>query len=59
MDINQAIQTALKKRPEFDLENLQLDIDDINIRLAHNQMQPDLELEETAPWRWTRTRSSV
>jgi outer membrane protein len=47
MDINQAIQTALKKRPEFDLENLQLDIDDINIRLAHNQMQPDLELQGT------------
>jgi HAE1 family hydrophobic/amphiphilic exporter-1 len=47
MDINQAIQTALKKRPELDLEKLQLDIDDINIRLAHNQMQPDLELQGT------------
>jgi outer membrane protein len=45
MDINQAIQSALKKRPELELERLQLDIDDINIRLAHNQMQPDLELQ--------------
>ena len=47
MDINQAIQTALKKRPELEVERLQLDIDDINIRLAHNQMQPDLELQGT------------
>ncbi|HEY4839044.1 MAG TPA: TolC family protein [Candidatus Acidoferrales bacterium] len=47
MDINQAIQTALKKRPELEVERLQLDIDDINIRVAHNQMQPDLELQGT------------
>ena len=47
MDINQAIQTALQKRPELELERLQLDIDDINIRVAHNQMQPDLVLQGT------------
>ena len=44
MDIDQAIQTRAAKRPELELERLQLDVDDINIRLAHNQMQPDLTL---------------
>ena len=47
MDIAQAIQSALAKRPELEQARLQLDVDDINIRLAHNQMQPDLKLGGT------------
>ncbi len=40
LDIGQAIERAHAKRPEFDAQRVQLDVDDINIRLAHNQMQP-------------------
>ena len=47
LDIDQAIQRSLAQRPEFESQRLQLDVDDINIRLAHNQMQPDLELQGT------------
>ena len=45
LDIDQAIQQALAKRPEFESQRLQLDVDDINVRLAHNQMQPELQLQ--------------
>ncbi len=42
-----AIERALaKKRPELE-SRLQLDMDDINIILAHNQMQPTLTLNGT------------
>ncbi len=44
LDISQAIDRALAKRPELESQRLQLDVDDINIRLAHNQMQPNLTL---------------
>jgi len=44
IDIGQAIQRAHEKRPELEQARLQLDVDDINIRLAHNQMQPSLNL---------------
>jgi outer membrane protein len=47
IDISQAIERAHAKRPELDSQHLQLDIDDINIRLAHNQMQPSLNLTGT------------
>lgn len=47
IDIGQAIQRALDKRPELEQARLQLDVDDINIRLAHNQMQPALNLTGT------------
>ena len=47
LNIDQAIQRSLANRPELDSQRLQLDIDDINVRLAHNQMQPDLELKGT------------
>ncbi len=47
LDITQAIERARAKRPEFDSQRLQLDVDDINIRLAHNQMQPSLNLTGT------------
>jgi outer membrane protein len=44
LDISQAIDHAIAKRPELESQRLQLDIDDINIRVAHNQMQPNLTL---------------
>jgi outer membrane protein len=44
LDIDQAIQRSLAKRPELEQARLQLDVDDISIRLAHNQMQPNLTL---------------
>lgn len=44
LDISQAIERAHSKRPEFEAQRLQLDVDDINVRLAHNQMQPNLSL---------------
>jgi outer membrane protein len=47
LDISQAIERALAKRPELESQRLQLDVDDINIRLAHNQMQPTLTLNGT------------
>jgi outer membrane protein len=47
LDISQAIERALAKRPELESQRLQLDVDDINIRVAHNQMQPNLNLSGT------------
>jgi HAE1 family hydrophobic/amphiphilic exporter-1 len=44
LDIGQAIDRAHSKRPEFDAQRIALDVDDINVRLAHNQMQPSLTL---------------
>jgi outer membrane protein len=44
VDAGQVIETAHKKRPEYDAQRDQLDVDDINIRLAHNQMQPSLNV---------------
>jgi outer membrane protein len=42
LDIREAIERALAKRPELEAQRLQLDVDDINVKLAHNQMQPAL-----------------
>ena len=47
LNIDQAIQRSLANRTELDSQRLQLDVDDINVRLAHNQMQPDLEIRGT------------
>jgi outer membrane protein len=47
LDISQAIERALAKRPELESQRIQLDVDDINIRVAHNQMQPNLTLSGT------------
>jgi outer membrane protein len=47
LDIGQAIERAHAKRPELESQRLQLDVDDINVRLAHNQMQPSLNLNAT------------
>ena len=44
LDIAEAISRAHAKRPEFDSQRLVLNVDDINVRLAHNQMQPSLTL---------------
>lgn len=44
LDIAQAIERAHAKRPELEQQREQLAVDDMNIRLAHNQMQPTLNL---------------
>jgi outer membrane protein len=44
MDVGQVIEKAHVKRPEYDIYRDSLAIDDMNIRLAHNQMQPSLNL---------------
>jgi HAE1 family hydrophobic/amphiphilic exporter-1 len=44
LDIAEAIGRAMAKRPELESQRQQLAIDDINIRLAHNQMQPSLNI---------------
>lgn len=44
MDIATALSRAAANRPEFEALRQQLSADEISIRLAHNQLQPDLEL---------------
>jgi outer membrane protein TolC len=44
IDTATALQEALKKRPEFDAARAALSIDDTRIRLAHNQLLPELDL---------------
>ena len=44
MDIAAALSRALANRPEFEGVRLQLASDELNIRLAHNNLKPDLEL---------------
>ncbi|HYL83034.1 MAG TPA: TolC family protein [Candidatus Angelobacter sp.] len=43
-DIATALSRALANRPEFEAVRQQLASDDLNIRLAHNNLKPDLEL---------------
>src|SRR6267154_2238375 len=43
-DIAVALSRALANRPEFETVRQQLASDDLNIRLAHNNLKPDLEL---------------
>lgn len=43
-DIATALSRALANRPEFDAAREQLASDEFNIRLAHNNLKPDLEL---------------
>jgi len=43
-DISTALARALANRPEFEAVRQQLASDDLNIRLAHNNLKPDLEL---------------
>jgi HAE1 family hydrophobic/amphiphilic exporter-1 len=44
IDIPSALSRALTSRPEFEAVRQQLTVDDLKIRLAHNQLRPDLEL---------------
>ena len=44
VDIGQVITTAHAKRPEFEAQKDALAVDDYTIRLAHNQLQPSLNL---------------
>src|SRR5215467_4848376 len=43
-DIASALSRALANRPEFEVAREQLTSDEFNIRLAHNNLKPDLEL---------------
>jgi outer membrane protein len=43
MDIATALSRALANRPEFETARQQLASDELNIRLAHNNLKPDLE----------------
>ena len=43
-DIASALSRALANRPEFEALRQQLSTDDISVRLAHNNLRPDLEL---------------
>jgi outer membrane protein TolC len=47
VDLQGALATALKDRPEIESQNQQLAIDDANARLASNNMRPDLNLSAT------------
>lgn len=44
IDIASALSRALTNRPEFEALRQQLSTDDISVRLAHNNLRPDLEL---------------
>ncbi|MBI1749938.1 MAG: TolC family protein [Acidobacteria bacterium] len=44
MDSQEALKRALEKRPELDALRQQLANDDTSVRLAHNSLQPDLNL---------------
>jgi len=44
LDIQQAYQQALERRPELEALHLQLENDETSIRLAHNHLLPDLSL---------------
>jgi len=44
MDIDTALTRALSNRPEFEVSRHALTIDEMKIRLARNQLRPDLQL---------------
>jgi outer membrane protein TolC len=44
VDIASALSRALAKRPEFETARQLLASDELNVRLAHNNLKPDLEL---------------
>jgi outer membrane protein TolC len=45
IDISTALDRAANNRPEFEAVRQQLGADDLKIRLAHNALRPDLELQ--------------
>lgn len=47
IDAATALQQALSKRPEFDAANAALSNDETRIRLAHNHLLPQLDLQGT------------
>jgi outer membrane protein len=47
IDMPTALQKALEKRPEFEAAHLSLANDDTSIKLAHNNLLPDLRLSGT------------
>src|SRR5277367_2384463 len=44
VDIPTALARAIANRPELEASNQQLAVDELSIRLAHNNLKPDLEL---------------
>lgn len=44
IDIASALSRAVANRPEFEALRQQISTDELNVRLAHNNLQPDLEL---------------
>lgn len=44
MDIQAAVEIAMRQRPELEALRLQLANDDTSLRVAHNGLQPDLNL---------------
>jgi len=44
MDIATALSRALANRPEFEVARQQIASDELTIRLAHNNLKPDLEV---------------
>jgi outer membrane protein TolC len=44
VDVDAALTQALSSRPEFEAARQALTIDEMKIRLAHNQLRPDLQL---------------
>ncbi|HMC29656.1 MAG TPA: TolC family protein, partial [Candidatus Angelobacter sp.] len=47
IDLQEAMASALKERPEIESQNQQLAIDDANAKLASNNLRPDLNLSAT------------
>jgi outer membrane protein len=45
IDISTALDRAANNRPEFEAVRQQLGADDLKIRLAHNALRPDLEIQ--------------
>lgn len=44
VDIATELKKALKNRPEIEVQRLQLENDDLNVRIAHNGLKPELDL---------------
>jgi outer membrane protein TolC len=44
VDLQETLAEAFKRRPEFEAQHEQLSIDDTNVKLANNNLKPDLNL---------------
>ena len=47
VELQEALAKALKSRPEIDAQHQQMAIDDTNVKLASNNLKPDLNLSAT------------